>query len=242
MDALEAIGDRGLRSALGFVRARPSGVTADDLAQAFAVHRNVARSRLERLADAGLIVARYERRSGRTGPGAGRPAKLYEAPPQVAAVEFPARRYESLLRLLLETVPARDRRRRLRRVGERFGRELAEAAGLVPAEDFGGAAEKVCDALARLGFPASVEQAAGGEAVITTASCPLRAVVVEAPDAAEIDRGVWAGLLASAAPAASSEAIVCAATGCLEPSASCRLRIELKSDRRRDSVVPVGKP
>src|SRR6478672_8996419 len=83
MDSLEAVGDPELRAALRFVRSRRSPVTADELAAAESVHRNVARGRLERLAEAGLLVSRFERRSGRTGPGAGRPAKVYSPAPEI---------------------------------------------------------------------------------------------------------------------------------------------------------------
>ena len=42
MDALEAIGDPGLRVALLHIRAQPGPVTAVELAAALGVHRNVA--------------------------------------------------------------------------------------------------------------------------------------------------------------------------------------------------------
>ena len=89
MDALEAVGDPELRAALRFVRSRRRPVSADELAADQTVHRNVARARLERLAEAGLVVSDFERRSGRTGPGAGRPAKVYGPAPETTAIEFP---------------------------------------------------------------------------------------------------------------------------------------------------------
>jgi predicted ArsR family transcriptional regulator len=61
----------------------------------------VARWRLEKLVEAGLLVIGLERRSGRSGPGAGRPAKTYAPVAETAAIEFPRRRYEALLGLLL---------------------------------------------------------------------------------------------------------------------------------------------
>src|SRR5207253_1561841 len=63
--------DAGLRDALLYARSQPHVVTADELAAAQGIHRNVARSRLERLARAGLLIAGFERRSGRSGPGGG---------------------------------------------------------------------------------------------------------------------------------------------------------------------------
>src|ERR1700712_1230711 len=108
MDELEAIGDPELRDALLYARGEPLPITADDLAAAQGVHRNVARSRLERLAEAHLLAPAYERRTGRTGPGAGRPAKTYAVVPELNAIQFPERRYESLLGLLVDAVSTKQ--------------------------------------------------------------------------------------------------------------------------------------
>src|SRR5881398_2121809 len=134
MDVLEAVGDPELRAALVWVRAQAQPVTADELAEADGVHRNVARSRLERLVAGGLLDARYERRTGRTGPGAGRPAKIYSVAPQLENIEFPTRQYDSLFGLLVAELPRARRPERLRAIGVEFGGRLAEAAGLRPAK------------------------------------------------------------------------------------------------------------
>src|SRR4051794_19322123 len=100
MDALEAVGDPELRAALRFVRSRPRAVSSDELAEAQSLHRNVAKARLDRLAGAGLLVSSFERRSGRSGPGAGRPAKVYSPAPETSGIEFPERNYAELVGLL----------------------------------------------------------------------------------------------------------------------------------------------
>jgi predicted ArsR family transcriptional regulator len=130
MHRLDSIGDRDLRETLLFARAQPAPVTADDVASAQRIHRNVARGRLERLAEAGLLIASFERRTGRTGPGAGRPAKTYRVAPELTAIEFPERRYERLIALVVDALPERARRDRLREIGIAFGRELAREARL----------------------------------------------------------------------------------------------------------------
>ncbi len=63
MDHLAAVGDPELREALLFARSHARPVTADELARAKGLHRNVARSRLERLVEAGLLAIGYERRT-----------------------------------------------------------------------------------------------------------------------------------------------------------------------------------
>ena len=128
MHRLDAIGDGGLRETLLFARGQELPVTADEVAAAHTIHRNVARGRLERLAEAGLLIPAFERRTGRTGPGAGRPAKTYRVAPELAGIEFPERRYERLIGLVVELLPLRTRSLRLREVGIAFGRELAEQA------------------------------------------------------------------------------------------------------------------
>src|SRR5256885_12340583 len=97
MHRLGAIGDQELRETLLYARAQPLPVTADEVASAQRIHRNVARGRLERLVDAGLLVASFERRTGSTGPGAGRPAKTYRVGPRLIAVGIPERPYEQVI-------------------------------------------------------------------------------------------------------------------------------------------------
>src|SRR3954451_2898494 len=113
MHRLDALGDWGLRETLLFARAQELPVTADEVAAAHRVHRNVARGRLERLARAGLLIASFERRTGRTGPGAGRPAKTYRVAPELSAIEFPRRRYAQLIPLAVHTLPRAAGRERL---------------------------------------------------------------------------------------------------------------------------------
>jgi predicted ArsR family transcriptional regulator len=194
VDVLEAVGDPELRTAFSYALAQARPVTADELAGAQGIHRNVARSRLERLATAGLLAARYERRTGRTGPGAGRPAKTYAVRPQRRPIEFPQRRCEKLLGLVLDALPLSARQERLRAIGSEFADELLHGATLRPAATLAAAAERVCESVRAFGFHAAVSKVGDRTAVIETATCPLRPVVCERQAAAEIDRGMWARL------------------------------------------------
>jgi len=226
MDRLEAVGEPGLRDALLFIRAQARPVTADELGAAQAVHRNVARSRLERLVEAGLLEPGYERRTGRTGPGAGRPAKTYAGLPELTAIEFPTRRYEFLLGLMFDALPAAGRPKRLHEVGVAFGEQLAHAAKLRPAATLREACEGVCEAVRGLGYQASVEEVTEDGAVLATPTCPLRPLVRARPEAAEIDRGMWSGLVGHAAGAAVAR-VECETRDCLADHASCRVLIKL---------------
>jgi predicted ArsR family transcriptional regulator len=229
MDELAAIGDPELRDALLWVRAQAEAVDADQLAAYQGIHRNVARSRLERLTEAGLLDAGFERRTGRTGPGAGRPAKVYAVAPQVDAIEFPARRYEALLGFLVEALPVAARAKTLRAVGVEFGNELARAARLRPAKTLETGFDRMCAAVRSLGYQASVVEVTAAGAVIATPTCPLRPLVRAHPEAAEIDRGMWAGLAASALAGTEVTDVSCETRDCLEDHAACRVLIELRT-------------
>lgn len=228
MDALEAVGDPELRAVLLFARRSERPVTADELAAAHGIHRNVARARLERLVDAGLLAPGYERRTGRSGPGAGRPAKTYAVVPELAAIQFPERGYETLVGLVIDEVPRRGRVAALRRVGEAFGRDLAEKTHLRPRKSLAAGAAAMCDAVGALGYQATVEEIAGDRAVIATPTCPLRPLVRTRADAADVDRGMWAALAARAVSGVDVERVDCETHDCLADHASCRVVLQLR--------------
>ncbi len=227
-DPLTAYADPDLREALLLARGSSSDLTADDAAAALGVHRNVARARLDRLAAAGLLEVRFERRTGRTGPGAGRPAKVYRVAPETIAVEFPPRRLTALVGRLLDEVPEPARARVLRQVGEDFGRDLAQAARLKPAATVRGGLERVCAAVRSLGFQASLQEIRGDTAVIATPTCPLRPLVVERPEAVEIDRGMWAGLVERGLRDVCAAGVSCETANCLDGHARCEVVLRLR--------------
>jgi predicted ArsR family transcriptional regulator len=227
MDRLQAIGDPELRRALLFVRSSAAPVSVDDLAGALGVHRNVARSRLDRLAEASLLEAHFERRTGRTGPGSGRPARTYSVAPELSAIEFPLRRYVTLIDLLISSLPARGRARRLREVGAAFGEELARSAPIARAQNLPEAVERVCSALGALGFHATVESAGETEAWIRTATCPVRPLVVASQSGAVVDSGMWAGLVHSALDGAETVNVECECHDCLGEHDACRVCVRL---------------
>jgi predicted ArsR family transcriptional regulator len=228
LDRLDGISTSELRAALFYVRGSREPVTADDVAVALGVHRSVARSRLERLLQAGLLQARFLRRSGRSGPGAGRPAKLYCAVPEPEALEFPPRHLAKLVARLLDEMPADGREDVLRRAGEEFGRDLARAAGLRPRARLNNALERVCAAVRSLGFHAALDSVEGDVAVISTPTCPLRPLVVERPEVALVDRGMWAGLVERGLRGARAEAVECESHSCLDDGEACSVVIRLR--------------
>jgi predicted ArsR family transcriptional regulator len=228
VERLDAIGESELREALLYVRGSPRPVTANDAAEALGVHRSVARSRLERLLRAGLLEISFARRSGRTGPGAGRPSKLYSPASETHALEFPSRRLPELVARLVDKVPAVGREQALRSAGEDFGRDLARASGLRPSARVKDGLEHVCAAVRSLGFHAALDRIEGDTAVINTPTCPLRPLVTERPEATLIDRGMWAGLVEKGLKGVRAESIECETHSCLDGGESCAVTIRLR--------------
>jgi predicted ArsR family transcriptional regulator len=80
----------------------------DEVASAIDVARSVAAFHLDKLADAGLLTTRFERVSGRSGPGAGRPAKLYRRADREIELSLPPRRYDLAAAMLADAVSRAD--------------------------------------------------------------------------------------------------------------------------------------
>ena len=79
-----------------------------------------------------------------------------------------------------------------------------------------------------LGFQAAVDRVDGSEAVIRTPTCPFRPVVQACADAAALDRGLWSALLARVLRGGAAATITCETHGCLDPGASCEVRLKVE--------------
>lgn len=102
LEAVASLAEPIRRALYDHVAGSTEPVSRDDAAQAVAVSRQVAAYHLDRLADDGLLEVEFRRLTGREGPGAGRPSKLYRRSHQVHEVSIPPRRYELAARILLD--------------------------------------------------------------------------------------------------------------------------------------------
>jgi predicted ArsR family transcriptional regulator len=100
VEALALLDEPNRRRLYELVTVSREAISRDDAAAELGMSRDLAAFHLDRLADAGLLVTEYRRRGGRTGPGAGRPAKLYRRSGRDLAVSFPPRRYDVAAELL----------------------------------------------------------------------------------------------------------------------------------------------
>lgn len=142
IDDIEAIGllDEPARRAIyDWVVAQHRPVGRDEAASGVGISRALAAFHLDRLARGGLLDTEFRRLTGRTGPGAGRPAKLYRRGDREIAVSLPERRYDVAAKLLagaLEEVtgerPPAALRAAAHGVGEEVGRSARVTAGRRP--------------------------------------------------------------------------------------------------------------
>ena len=100
LDAIAPLMEPVRRSLYLHVAGSPEPVGRDAAAAAVGIRRSLAAFHLDRLAEAGLLEVEFRRLSGRSGPGAGRPAKLYRAAGRPIELSIPARRYADLADLL----------------------------------------------------------------------------------------------------------------------------------------------
>lgn len=91
--ALSSLAEPTRRALYTHVVESGDAVGRDAAAAAVGVSRNLAAFHLDRLAEDGLLEVEYRRLTGRSGPGAGRPAKLYRRSERQLEVTVPPRRY-----------------------------------------------------------------------------------------------------------------------------------------------------
>ena len=89
-----------------FVSGRGEPVGRDEAAAAVGIGRALAVYHLDKLVESGLLTASYRRPPGRSGPGAGRPAKVYARSGGEFTVTVPLREYQLAAGLLAQVVAA----------------------------------------------------------------------------------------------------------------------------------------
>ena len=168
VSAVAALDEPTRRRLYDHVVRQPGPVSRDEAAAALGLARQTAAFHLDRLADESLLDVVYERRSGRTGPGAGRPAKLYKRSAREVTVSLPERHYELAGRLLAQAVEESDATGEpVRAVLHRKATELGEQLGAQEATG-------VTDLLERHGF----EPRRDGEAIVL-GNCPFHVLARE---------------------------------------------------------------
>jgi predicted ArsR family transcriptional regulator len=137
-DPLRAIGrlaDPVRRRLYDIVSSRSQPTSREDAAEAAGIRRSLAAYHLDKLVAEGLLETSYARTGERTGPGAGRTAKLYRRSDAEISASLPPRDYERaavLLAAALEHEPTGAARAALADGAYRLGRDSVDPGGEDP--------------------------------------------------------------------------------------------------------------
>jgi len=111
-----------------YVCGQAHDVGRDEAAAAAGIQRTLAAFHLDRLAGAGLLSVTFRRPAGRSGPGAGRPAKLYRRADAEHQVSVPPRDYRAAAEVLAEVAEVTGAEPAVQRVARRRGAQAGRAA------------------------------------------------------------------------------------------------------------------
>jgi predicted ArsR family transcriptional regulator len=174
--AVSLLAEPARRSLYEYVSAARTEVGRDEAAEATGVSRSLAAFHLDKLVDAGLLAVSYRRLTGKSGPGAGRPAKLYRRADAEYAVSVPPRDYGDAAQLLAEVVDQAGLDPQLAEVARRAGRELAGAELPDPAVPGDPAPDALGEVLTTRGYQPYRD---GSE--LRLRNCPFHALAQEFP-------------------------------------------------------------
>jgi predicted ArsR family transcriptional regulator len=127
LGAIGALQEPVRRALYLYIASERGDVSRDQAAEAVGIQRSLAAFHLDKLVEAGLLETTFRRLTGRTGPGAGRPSKLYRRSGAEHAVSLPPRQYDLAAELLAEAVEEADdrpARSTLLEVAHRFGHRV----------------------------------------------------------------------------------------------------------------------
>ncbi|WP_243073860.1 metalloregulator ArsR/SmtB family transcription factor [Microbacterium sp. SS28] len=161
--AIAALGDPVRRRLYLLTAERP--VSRDEAADAVGIARSTAAFHLDRLADEGLVTVSYRRLSGRSGPGAGRPSKLYAAASVDVSASIPERHYDLAGDLLASAIERAERDDVP--VREALATQAHEVGTAIGAES-----ADLDTALVRCGFEPTADEGGG----VILQNCPFHAL------------------------------------------------------------------
>ena len=163
------------------VAASPEPVGRVEAAEIAEVPAHTAKFHLDKLVEEGLLTTEFRRLTGRTGPGAGRPAKLYRRSERQVDLTLPRRQYELAGHVLAtavelaarDDVPVLDA---VRRTAHEAGRQLDAARSGHTMDDAEAVddVDAVAEALQEYGYEPRRERD-----VVLLANCPFDRLATE---------------------------------------------------------------
>lgn len=178
IDRVAALAEPVRRALYTYVAGQSGPVGRDQAAGAVGISRRLAAFHLDRLVAAGLLEVSFQRLTGRTGPGAGRPSKLYRRSPGRIPLVLTAREEPVAPRILARAMESGESTESLERAahswGRQMGREARERAGAK--SDAAGVLKEALEALTQAGFDPRSEP----DGRILLNHCPFEASKSEA--------------------------------------------------------------
>ena len=168
---IAALADPSRRALYDLLDRHGQPLGRDELAELTGLPRATAAFHLERLVEVGALTTVYARRSGRTGPGAGRPAKFYSRAADEVTVSVPPRRYDLVGEILATAAEDSDR------TGASV-RACALAAAEAQGHDLGDDSVPLIDTLAEVGY----EPAPDGDGGYRLLNCPFHRLATRHTD------------------------------------------------------------
>jgi predicted ArsR family transcriptional regulator len=176
VSGVSALAEPARRALYLYVAAQPEAVSRDQAAEGAGLPRHTAKFHLDKLVEEGLLATEFRRLSGRRGPGAGRPTKLYQRSARQVAVTLPQRQYDLAGQILAGAVEAAARDgvpvlESVHHAAADCGRRLGAAEQ--PRERRSGASplDDIAATLAGHGYEPRVQ-----DGVLVLANCPFHAL------------------------------------------------------------------
>ena len=125
---LSSLAEPVRRSLYAFVLAEGPDVSRDRAAVGAGISRSLAAFHLDKLVADGLLDVSYKRLSGKTGPGSGRPSKLYSRSSTPVAFSAPPQNYDLMARVLTSSISGKPSEEAARAAARRHGIEIGKEA------------------------------------------------------------------------------------------------------------------
>lgn len=170
LPAISLLDDPVRRRLYDWVASRARPVGREEAAGALRITRALAAFHLDKLAAAGLLDADYRRLTGRVGPGAGRPARVYWRARRDFRVTVPARQYERAAEIFASTLERLDERT-MKPELEAAASKLGEELGSKPVR--GAPRRRLLNALETNGYEPHPDE----HGTIRLRNCPFDALV-----------------------------------------------------------------
>lgn len=171
ISGISTLDDKVRRELYIYVSGQAAPVGREQAAKALGIPLHQAKFHLDRLEEVGLLESEYVRLTGRSGPGAGRPAKVYRRRTEEIAVSLPGREYALAGELMATAIDEAANQgtpvaEALGRAARNRGTEIGTAA-----TDSGTPLQIVAGTLGGYGYEPRIEN---GEVVM--ANCPFHAL------------------------------------------------------------------